>query len=532
MATLFTVRRICLSQFRSESIARIAVALLAAGSFWLEYAVGVWPHMVSAFFAVQAFWFALRHLDSGGKEYRYAVLSGLMAGVGILFRLDAALAVPAIGLMIVLFAPRLVRSSCCFAAGVLPSLALLAGFNYLKFGTPNPFSYGRPGGNTDLAAYSAMFAALCVGFGAVVLWRKLGWKVDRTRALGSVAVLSVALLLIPATSALLLKFWDGLLTLVVDVRNLEDHRLGIERGPGNTLVAWGQTRKSLGQSMPWIGLGAMALTSPLQKENQRLFAMLFIFIAAMSMPFILLSWHGGGGSNMRYFLPVLPALSILCAKLISDLWTSVPKGMTFLAAGVWGIVGLCFAWTMYHPSRFAGVQQILSTYLLLVTALTAIAAGVHWRFRQAARRLAIAIFAAGVVMSTSFAVSDFAEAVERRASNYSGRLVLASLPPKSLVIAYSDWVGDRMPGNGSIIAARDEWTRRVDQQLILNALDAGYRVFMVSVEFDASSDVPAGVEPLATGYPSPAGPMIELRHRTRQQPTRTKSPLRSSEPSE
>ena len=46
---------------------------------------------------------------------------------------------------------------------------VLAGVNYLKFGSPNPFSYGRPGGNTDLAAYGAMFAALCVG-------PFLGWK--------------------------------------------------------------------------------------------------------------------------------------------------------------------------------------------------------------------------------------------------------------------------------------------------------------------------------------------------------------------
>src|SRR3990170_8841381 len=108
VAMLFTVRKICLSQLGNETIARIAVALLVAGTFWVEYAVGVWPHMLSAFCAVQAYWFALRHLDSYGKSDRDAILSGLFAGAGMLFRLDAVLAVPAIGLILILFASRFV----------------------------------------------------------------------------------------------------------------------------------------------------------------------------------------------------------------------------------------------------------------------------------------------------------------------------------------------------------------------------------------------------------------------------------------
>jgi len=518
VATLFTVRKICLSQFKSETVARIAIALLVTGTFWVEYAVGVWPHLLSTFFAVQAYWFALRHLDSDGKEYRHAVLSGLFAGVGILFRLDAALAVPAIGLIMVMFAPRFVRSSLWFAAGVLPTLALLSGLNCLKFGSPNPLSYGQSGGNADLAAYGAVFAALCVGFGALVIWRTVGWKIDRRMAIGSVAVLGATLLLIPTTNALLLRFWNGFLTLVVDARNIQDHRLGIERGPGNTIVAWGQARKSLGQSMPWIGLTAMTLTSGVQKEDRRSFAMLFIFIATMTMPFIFLSWHGGGGSNMRYFLPVLPTLCILCAKLIYDLWQSVPTAIMFVAAGVWAALGLCLAWTWLHPSRFVAVQQILSTYILLVIALIAIAAGIDGRFRQAARGLAIVVFAAGFIMSMSFALSDFAAAAQRRASNYSGRLALAELPAKSLVIAYPEWAGDRVPGNGSILAVRDEWTRQPDPQLIVDALDAGYRVFIVSFEFDARRDVPPGVEPFATNYEFPGGRFIELRRQSARLP--------------
>ncbi len=178
--TLFTVRNICLSQFKSEAVAWTAVTLLAAGTFWMEYVVGIWPHMLSTYFAAQALWFALRHLNSDKDDYRDAILSGLFAGAGMLFRLDAALAVPAIGLIIIVFAPRFVRSSIWFGAGVLPSLALASWFSYLKFGSPNPFSYGRSVGNLDLSAHGVFLAALSVGFGALILWRK-GEMEDRSQ---------------------------------------------------------------------------------------------------------------------------------------------------------------------------------------------------------------------------------------------------------------------------------------------------------------------------------------------------------------
>ena len=82
IAMLFTIRRICIDQFKSEAIALIAIALLVAGSFWLEFAVGIWPHMVAAYFALQALWLALRHLDSKGQHALLAVLSGLFAEIG------------------------------------------------------------------------------------------------------------------------------------------------------------------------------------------------------------------------------------------------------------------------------------------------------------------------------------------------------------------------------------------------------------------------------------------------------------------
>jgi hypothetical protein len=524
IATLFTVRKICLSQFKSETVARIAVALLVAGTFWVEYAVGIWPHALSAFFAVQAYWFALRHLETGGKGYRDAILSGLFAGAGMLFRLDAVFAVPAIGLMMVLFAPRFIRSTFHFGAGVLPSLALASWLNYLKFGALNPFSYGKSGGNMDLATYGSFFVALCIGFGLLALFRKAGWRIDRKVAIASLVILGGALLLIPATNAWLLRLWNGFLALVVDARNIQEHRIGVEERPGHTRLFWGLGKKSLGQSMPWIGITAILLTSGVQKGDRRIFATLFIFIATMTMPFILLSWHGGTSSNMRYFLPVLPPLCILCAKLISDLWLSVSHATAFAAAGAWAATGLCLAWTLLHPSGYVGVQQILTEYVLLATALVAISAGASWRFQQIGRNLTIALFACGFIMSMTSAFVDFAVTADRRAYAHSVSQVVPDLPAKSLIIAYPEWVAVYIPGNGSILAERDPETKRIDSQLIFNALDAGYRVFIIDFDFNAARDAPPGVEPLPTSYSYPRGRFIELRRRAAPPPETNPAP--------
>ncbi|HET9810659.1 MAG TPA: glycosyltransferase family 39 protein, partial [Sphingomicrobium sp.] len=468
VATLFTVRKICLREFNSETVARIALGLLMLGTFWVEYALGVWPHMLSTFFAVQAYWFALRHLETNKRDDRDAILSGLFAGAGMLFRLDAIFAVPAIGLILVMFAPRMVRSCVLFGLAVLPSIALASWLNVLKFGTWNPFSYGRPygqsGGNIDLSSYWQIFAAICLVFAAVFLWRKVKWKISRKAAIASLAIVCVALFLIPATNAWLIRFWNGFLALVVDLRNIQDSRSGVEAGPGGTLLFWDLVKKSLGHSMPWLGLMAILLTGGIRQEDRRFVVTLLTFIVVMIMPFIMRSWHGGGGNNMRYFLPVLPPLCILCARLIYDLWRSVPDALAFFAGGIWAAIAGGVGWAFLHPSGYAGVQQIVATYVLLATAAAAMAAGASWRYRRLARGLAIALFGGGCLIATTSAISDVQVTEKLRIRAYAIGKAAGDLPARSLFITNPEWGSLRLPGHGVLLAARDPETQRADSR--------------------------------------------------------------------
>jgi hypothetical protein len=265
--------------------------------------------------------------------------------------------------------------------------------------------------------------------------------------------------------------------------------------------------------MPWIGLSAILLTSKVHECDRRSFATLVIFIATMTIPYILLSWHGGASSNMRYFLPALPPLCILCAKLIYELWRSVRQAAAFAVVGAWAAMGLIAGWFLIQPSGYAGVQQILSTYILLAMALAASAAGVQWRFQQAWRKLAITLLGSGIVLSVIFALTDFAVAAQRRATAYSIDASLAGLPAKSLVIIFPGWVASRLPGNGSIVAMRDSATNRTDPRLIVDALNAGYRVFLANNGFNADLDVPSGIQWSETDYTYPGGRMIEMWRR-------------------
>jgi hypothetical protein len=260
--------------------------------------------------------------------------------------------------------------------------------------------------------------------------------------------------------------------------------------------------------MPWIGLAGFLLTSKFTPDDRRPIATLLIFIAAFTVPFCWMSWHGGGSSNMRYFLPAVPVLSILCAKLICDVSRSVANPIVFVALGIWGALGLGISWIAIHPSGFAGLQQIASTYVLLATSLMAIGAGTTTRFGEFYSRITIALFAAGFVMAVSFASADMATAMKWRTMSQNVSAKVATLPRNSVVITRPEWVAAWLPSNSVIAAARDPGTEQVDLGLVEKALDARHRVFMV--EYDAMLDIPPGLDASEPLFLFPHGRAIEL----------------------
>ena len=104
----------------------------------------------------------------------------------------------------------------------------------------------------------------------------------------------------------------------------------------------------------------------------------FAVFAGWALPFLLLSWHGGLGSNMRYLLPTLPALCAVAGWLILGLVRRA-GGWRPLAAGGLVAAVAAFAWLDLVPGRSAQLHQIVSIYALLGVAGLSLAAGIFAR---------------------------------------------------------------------------------------------------------------------------------------------------------
>jgi hypothetical protein len=315
-ATLFLVRALARRLFRDEGAALGAALLFGLGSFWLEYAWGVWPHALGVALATAALLCVLRGLDAGdGGGPGWAAAAGALIGAGMLVRADAVLLLPAAAAAAILWSARPWASLAAGAAGLAPFAVAMAAANARKFGTLNPLSYGADGGGggASAATYLPLLAAGAAGLALLIALRRLDARASRRLlwAAGAAAALVAALL--PAAGRLALDYAEGVRALILDMAAVQDPRLPPEARQGGTLAFWGIYKQALGQSLPWVGLAALLPFCAPGPEGRRAAAFVALAVGIWTAPFLFLSWHGGLGSNMRYFLPVLPLLAAAAA---------------------------------------------------------------------------------------------------------------------------------------------------------------------------------------------------------------------------
>ncbi|NNC54471.1 MAG: hypothetical protein HKO07_01980, partial [Pseudomonadales bacterium] len=369
VGTLFATHLVALRLFDSMKVANIAVALFGVFSFMPEFAVAFWPHMVSILSVTLAFYFFLRALDEA-PAFLWAIASGLALGGGLLFRLDGVLLLSTIALVTALYAQKPLMVFAGGAFGLMPGFALMAWINSVKFGTFNPISYGHTAGAAVDPTKYAGFAAVA-GLVTLVIWAvrvrggvpRVPGITPRLVAFLVVLGLVVAVVFVPQVERLVMRVAKGFYALMIDSRAIEDTRPGVRRGAENTWFFGGMMKKALGQSLPWLGVLAALVVLPTAQQRRSIMIVL-IFAVLWSLPFILRSWHGGLGSNMRYFMPMLPVLSALSAWVIAALLERIDNPARPVLAGVLLGFGAMYAWLMLRASGVAGVQQVLSTYVL------------------------------------------------------------------------------------------------------------------------------------------------------------------------
>lgn len=471
--------------YGSAAIANISALLLTFGTFHLEYAWGIWPHATNAFCVLLAFYLALRAMDALERStvLRFAILSGLAVGVGMLFRADAVLILPIVGACVLLTARRTFLTLAGGVLGLLPVAALAGAINAFKFGTYNPLSYGRggEGGGADVTSHMGAGLVILAAFAGLLLVRRLRWTPWRIKLGIAGTVLFVGVLaVLPQTEDLIRALGRGFLALFVDSRTIVDGRPGVEFTDDGWHLFWGIAKKALFQSLPWLAVLAVLLVRPWRPDHTRPNVLLLLFVFIWSLPFVVLSWHGGLGSNMRYLIPAVVPLVILASTVIHEMAAKTAKPLLL------GFIGVAFSvalglrlYDAEYGQTDGFTQQALTLYVFCALLVIVLVASVLPRAKTALRAptfLAVSFaigvaFFGSVLVDNSYAqqLRSVTATISETISGVEGPLLIHGAPKLFAFAASRPDVVLGVAGLANI---------DVDLALFEQAISAGYRAFV------------------------------------------------------
>lgn len=378
----------------------IAMGLFLAGGFSIEYAQGVWPHMLSVGLVTAAVFFAARVWTENAQ--RVAALSGVLIGIAAGIREQNIVLVACLGLLVTLFAKRRSASAAWYAAGLAVPLSVSATIHYLRQGLWHPFpkyiAYadqvaGQVSGNSAFDPFGT-FVAKFIDF---------SFHAD---------------------------FTDPVLS-VLYRKNLDSGAFLID----------GAVKKALLQSAPWIGLAVVVLIAVwfVRGEGNAairriLKAISFLFISLI----VVFSVAGFGRTdglayNQRYFLELVPLAAIALALALDGLGLRI----VVMIAGILGS-GLLYSLSLMLPSHTWYEIALLRVPLLLALVFI----GSRYLLRNGKQRFFLALFL-GLCLGWSFlghTIDDMSASRNRRLRNAAVAKTLESVVPEhSALFTYGGW---------------------------------------------------------------------------------------------
>lgn len=512
IGTLFALWSLGKRHFGGTAVALVSVLLLGCATFWIEYVFAIWPHSVSVFCVTLALLFTLDGLEAEPPaDLKAGLAAGAAIGFGLLFRTDTILALPVAGLGAILLAKRPFRLLIWIALGLVPFVVLASLANHAKFGTFNPLSYGHSGGNTDIAAHLAPIAALALVSLLLLGARVAKWRPGRREYVLGLAVLVLVLALSAAARGFAERYLTGAWGLVVDSTTIQDQRPGVQPMPGGILSFWGMWKKALGQSMPWLGLLLLAVHTRKDEALRRAQWMVLILAAVWSLPFFMTQWHGGMGSNMRYLLPLAPALCALSARYLIDFARPIPRARRVLLFGAIVGGGAVAVWTGLLPTKTGGAQQILSTWILLATAALALLSGIRWAGQAVVRTACLGAVGAGLAASVFYMAADLGQAQFLRAFTYRIDRGSTVLPDRTLAYVPASFIARWAFQPGHLAAMPDSMAKRFDYALIDKALAENYRVLVFPLYATGELRTRYGARLVRSGVRLPNDELLEIK---------------------
>ena len=251
----------------------LATATFMFGTYCLDYAQGLWPHMLSMTLVMGAL--VLSDLARSGGPKRWATLAGLSGGVATGIRYQNLIYAGFTGLSMLIWAPNPVSTGTHYGLGVLGPLLVSAVMNRLRNGWWNPVSKGP------------------------YYLNSLGRQASRAHPLQPVRVLWA-------------KLFDFTYHKPVQF---------MVREPGiGAFLLHRALKRALIQSCPWALTSMAAMAASWRRRaipmvGQRELRVMTLLIVPLLLVFALAGWKRTDGFcfNQRYFIDLLPMLAVALA---------------------------------------------------------------------------------------------------------------------------------------------------------------------------------------------------------------------------
>lgn len=332
LATLILVYAAARRLANQEAAGWYAALLWFLGGSTIEYAQGLWPHMLAVSMCTAGM--ILIALAVMNRRPAHASLAGFLFALAAGMRYQDAILLVSGGLVLLAWHPRRLRACLAYALGALPPLIVSSLLNHARIHTWNPVSKGARYVGTGAGHYLSPVHEFLL-----TLWSRV---VDYSAQ--------------PAfhnqTSSYL-------------------HKLPT----GDMVTAWGVLKKSWMQGSPWILVGFLVLLLAWARQdrfggasrpNLRILAVpVVLVLAVFGMAGIFR--HDGMGFSQRYLLELTPFLAIAAAVGLAKLqvrwpWLAIGGGLGVLAATLVLLLG-------QNPLGFR-LQSLLPLFLAILAACT------------------------------------------------------------------------------------------------------------------------------------------------------------------
>ncbi|MEM9495093.1 MAG: hypothetical protein AAGA09_03745 [Pseudomonadota bacterium] len=407
-----------------------AASILGAATYIANYAFGIWPHILALAFWLTAAWLALTGVDAVEKrrQFVFCAAAGFLVSVGATVRVDTILAAPAIVLwMRLVAAPEEKSPALAFLIGLLPGIAMATLLNHLKFGVLSPFAVDADGAGDLL-----WVAAVVLGFIALLFTadlREFALEVieeaGRANAAAGTAifVLLAVLLVTP-----LRDFFYGAYVLLF---NFQAHAAfaqeSVQPDEYGQLMFFGSPKRALVQSLPFAALICIPLIDFFRGRDTFAYSLCLLAIAAPIAFYSAGQWHGGASYNMRYFIPALPFIAILCAGAIRSLEIAGGGVSRQSMLAIFFVAALTFLASDTLGSAAEHLRAPLALYPQWILAAIAAGGAIRFCWRPQSRRLARFAFGAGLFALAYGGAINFTDAVSTEKTRAAGRVLSADI---------------------------------------------------------------------------------------------------------